>query len=92
MSYRSRFLRSSIVVLVLFSLMPQAAAVRAQDLVATESITGGGSAFVFRNGSKKPQASFGSAYAFLGEAAGGGAKARRTNAQIAAAAKKRRAA
>jgi tetratricopeptide (TPR) repeat protein len=92
MSYRSRFLRSSIVVVVLFSLMPQAAAVRAQDLVATESITGGGSAFVFRNGSKKPQASFGSAYAFLGEAAGGGAKARRTNAQIAAAAKKRRAA
>ena len=54
MAFRSRLLRSSIVFLVMFSLMPQAAAVRAQDLVATESITGGGSAFVFRNGSKKP--------------------------------------
>ena len=91
MVFRSPILRSSIVVAVLFSLMPQATAVRAQDLVATESIGGGGSAFVFRNGSKKPQASFGSAYSFLGEAAGGGANAKRTNAQIAAAAKRRRA-
>lgn len=63
--------------------------VRGQDLAPSESLAGG-SAFVFRNGSKKPQARFASAYAFLGEAAGGGAKAQRTSAQIAAAAKKRR--
>lgn len=74
---------------IVLSMMPQMSIVRAQDLVATDTITGGGSAFVFRGSSKKPQARFAGGYAFLGEGAGS-VKAGRTSAQIAAAAKKRR--
>lgn len=79
---------------LIFSLLPAATMVRGQDMVASESISGGGSAFVFRGSKKAPQARMGIGYASTGEAAGGAGKARsgRTNAQIAAAAKKRKAA
>lgn len=77
---------------VVASLMPQSLVVRAQDLVATESITGGGaSAFVFRESRKKPQPHLAGGSSFLGsdlEHAAAG----RSNASIAAAAKRRRAA
>ena len=79
---------------LIFSLLPAATPVHAQDMIASEGISSGGSAFVFRGSRKQPQAKMGIGYASSGEGAGGAAKARagRTNAQIAAAAKKRKAA
>ncbi|MEP6946271.1 MAG: tetratricopeptide repeat protein [Acidobacteriota bacterium] len=84
-----KFLFAYIVVL---SLMPQTFTLHAQDLVPTNSVSGGSSAFVFRGSRTKPQAHFASGYAFLGEAGGRAASVKRSNTQIAAAAKKRRAA
>ncbi len=85
----SKFILAYVIV---FSLMPQGIYVRAQDLVPTDSVGGGSSAFVFRESRKKPQAHFASANAFLGEGGGRTAAARKSNSQISAAAKKRRAA
>lgn len=90
---RSRLAAKFIAVyLMVFSLMPQAFPVVAQDIVPNDSVGGGSSAFVFRGSRKKPQAHFASGYAFLGEGGGRAASVRRSNALIAAAAKKRRAA
>src|SRR3954470_3653182 len=80
------------------SILPMPKTVPAQDLVATETVSGGSSVFVFRESRKKPQAR--GASAFVGEASGGGsgsgasgkARSSRTNTQIASAASKRRAA
>lgn len=79
---------------LLFAILPSQSRVTAQDFVEGNSLTGGGSAFVFRESRKRPQAGGGIAGASSGEGAGGVAKARRArnNAQIAAAAKKRKAA
>lgn len=76
--------------------------VNAQDLVASEDVGGGSSVFVFRESRKKPQARSASGRLVLGEGIGGGAgagaggggsaraRSARSNAQIAAAAKKKR--
>jgi hypothetical protein len=50
---------------VIASLMPQVFVIRAQDLVASDSVTGGASAFVFRESRKKPQAHLAGGHAFL---------------------------
>ena len=94
--YLSLFLSLS----AFFSILPNQRTVSAQDLVATENVTGGSSVFVFRESRKKPQARGAGGRIGVGEATGGGggagagAKGRssRSNAQIAAAAQKRRAA
>jgi len=62
------------------------------DVVTSESIAGGGSAFVFRSSRKQPQDGMGIGSASSNEGVGGRAKVARSNAQIAAAAKKRKAA
>jgi len=77
-------------------LLPTSNTVNAQDLVATDGLSGGSSVFVFRESRKKPQtkkAIGGSVTLGAGGRAGaGGSRASRSNAEIAAAAKKRRAA
>jgi len=83
-----------------FSALPVGHPVAAQDLVATENVTGGSSVFVFRESRKKPQARGAGGRIGVGEAGGGGggagaggrARSSRANAQLAAAAQKRRAA
>ncbi len=91
-------LKRSIVAVFLYSLvftaLPASRPVAAQDFVESNSLAGGGSAFVFRGSKSRPQAAAGIGYASSGEGAGGAGRARRTrtNAQIAAAAKKRKAA
>ncbi len=83
---------------VFVGLLPFPPAVTAaQDLVATEDVAGGSSVFVFRESRKKPQARSAGGRAILGEGIGGGggvarARSARSNAQIASAAQKRRAA
>ncbi len=72
-----------------FSLLPFPRNVKAQDLVATEDISGGSSVFVFRESRKKPQARSTGAHAAFGF--GGRARGARANSQIASAAQKRRA-
>ena len=76
-----------------FSMLPFTVSVSAQDLVANEEIGGGSSAFVFRGSRKKPQARAAAGYSMFSEAIGGGGPARarstRSNAQIAALAKKK---
>ena len=89
MSRHRKYPSIAFAIAAILSIMPQMFFVNAQELVASDSIAGGSSAFVFRNSSKKPQARFGAAYAFLGEGAAK-AKSGRSAAQIAAAAKKRR--
>src|ERR1043166_1852994 len=71
---------------VLLSILPHPKAVTAQDLVATEDVAGGSSVFVFRESRKKPQAQF-AGRALVASSRVGNA---RSNAQIAAAAQKRR--
>lgn len=66
--------------------------VKAQDLVATEDLSGGSSVFVFRESRKKPHARSGGGSVALGAGGRAGGGGGRSNAQIAAAAKKRRAA
>lgn len=79
---------------LVFTALPASRPIAAQDFVESNSLAGGGSAFVFRGSKSKPQAAAGIGYAASGEGAGGAGRARRTrtNAQIAAAAKKRKAA
>lgn len=84
----TKFILAYVIVL---SLMPQGIYVHAQDLVPTDSVGGGSSAFVFRESRKKPQAHFAVGNAFLGEAGGRKAAVRKSNSQISAAAKRRRA-
>ncbi len=60
------------------------------EVVTSESIAGGGSAFVFRSSRKQPQDGMGVRSAASNEGIGGRAKVARSNAQIAAAAKKRK--
>lgn len=92
MSYLKALLKSVFIFVIVLSMMPQGLAVHAQDLVPTESVGGGGSAFVFREGRKKPQAHLTSGYAFLNQGGGRAGVARRSNAQAMTAAKRRRAA
>ena len=73
----------------LASLLPFPQTARAQDLVSSEDVASGSSVFVFRESRKKPQARSSSGRVAVG---GGRARSLRTNAQIAAAARKRRAA
>ncbi len=78
---------------IFLSLLPFPPKTNAQDLVASEDVAGGSSVFVFRESRKKAQVLSGGGRAILGEGLGGGvARARsvRSNAQIAAAAQKRR--
>lgn len=78
--------------IIAFCLLSQTIVVNGQDLVTTQSVTGGGSAFVFRGSSKAPQAKYAGGYAFLGESrGGGGSTAKKNNTRIASAAAKRRA-
>ena len=90
---QNRFIRFALAMAVACSAALQTLQVRGQDLVASETLSGGGSAFVFREPLKKPQSKMAGGYAFLGRD-GGGSRGRRphVNAQIASAAKKRRAA
>ena len=82
---------SLVIVSMLFVAIPASRPAAAQDLVATDSIASGSSAFVFRESSKKPQAFLaGGGNAFVREGAGGVRANRRTNTQIVSAAKKRR--
>jgi tetratricopeptide (TPR) repeat protein len=71
-----------------FSLLPLPRNVSAQDLVATEDISGGSSVFVFHGSRKKPQARSTGARAAFG--IGGRARGMRVNSQIASATQKRR--
>jgi superkiller protein 3 len=77
------------------SILPCPGTINAQDLVATEDVTGGSSVFVFRESRKKPQAKSAGMRVTLGAGMGGGGGARsrgsRVNTQIMAAAQKRRA-
>lgn len=77
---------------LLFAVLPMAREVHAQDMVESTSLTGGGSAFVFRGSRKSPQSGAGFAYASSGEGArlAGSARRTRTDAQIAAAEKRRK--
>jgi len=82
----SRVFLSFVLVTVMLPFPPTVAA---QDLVASEELSGGSSVFVFRESRKKPQTRAGGGRVSL--AGGGKAKATRSAAQIAAAAQKRRA-
>jgi tetratricopeptide (TPR) repeat protein len=86
MFFARRFVSLLLVSSFLF-IFPAPRAVSAQDLVATEDISGGSSVFVFRESRKKPQARSTSRGAALGF---GRARGVRSNGQIAAAAQKRR--
>lgn len=82
---------SLVVFSMLFMALPASRPVAAQDLVATDGLASGSSAFVFRESSKKPQAFLaGGGNAFVREGGGGARSNRRTNAQIVSAAKKKR--
>ena len=85
--------RIFLVFAVFASMLPLPQAVAAQDLVPSEELAGGASVFVFRESRKKPQARAGGGSVSL--AAGGEVRkpksAAQTSAQIAVAAKKRRA-
>lgn len=73
---------------LLFSDLP----VKANELVPSEDLTGGASAFVFRGSSKRPQAAGASAAAFTvagGSAGSPAARRARINAQLAAARKRK---
>lgn len=94
MHFGRRFIAAIFLYSLVFSAIPASRPVAAQDFVESNSLAGGGSAFVFRGSKSKPQAAAGIGYASSGEGASGAGRARRTrtNAQIAAAAKKRKAA
>ncbi|KXK00022.1 MAG: Tetratricopeptide repeat protein [Acidobacteria bacterium OLB17] len=79
-----------VAVSMLFAIIPAARPVAAQDLVTTDSIASGSSAFVFRESSKRPQSFLAGGGSAFAREAGGVRYNRRTNAQIASAAKKRR--
>ncbi len=89
-----------LLVSIFLSLLPFSQAVNAQDLVASEDVGGGSSVFVFRESRKRPQVRAAAGRLMLGEGIGGGvgsssgasarARSARSNAQIAAAAKKKR--
>ena len=89
MFFARRFVSHLLVVSSLLVTLPAPRAAHAQDLVATEDIAGGSSVFVFRESRKKPQARSSVRGAALGI---GRARGVRSNAQVAAAAQKRRAA
>jgi superkiller protein 3 len=72
-------------------LLPAAPAVRANDLVPSEDITGGASVFVFRGSKKRPQERSASAKSFRprGAVGGGGGRRARVRTQIAASRRRR---
>jgi tetratricopeptide (TPR) repeat protein len=70
------------------SILPCPRGVNAQDLVASEDVAGGSSAFVFRESRKKPQAHFAGVRVVMTSGASG--RSSKSNAQIAAIAQKRR--
>ena len=74
---------------VFLSILPCPRTINAQDLVATEAISGGSSVFVFRESRKKPQARSTGGQAGVG--LNSRARGARANSQIASAAQKRRA-
>lgn len=92
MKRASTFLSFIISFSILISAVPAATPFDGPDMVTSESISGGGSAFVFRDSRKKPQSGIGIGYASSSLGGGGKSRAVRTSAQIAAAAKKRKAA
>ncbi|CAN5326247.1 hypothetical protein BH10ACI2_BH10ACI2_12360 [soil metagenome] len=85
----NRHISFCVVMSIAMSLFPLPLTSNAQDLVSTEDLAGGSSVFVFRESRKKPQSKLAG-----GKFAIGGLKAKvsKGNAQIAAAAQKRRAA
>lgn len=58
MRSRGFAVRSVVILTVASLLLPVAPAVRANDLVPSEDITGGASVFVFRGSKKRPQGAF----------------------------------
>src|SRR5437879_926308 len=88
-----RLIRFTFSIIIIVSAAGQSFFLRAQDLVASESMGGGGSAFVFRESRKQPQARYAGGRVYLGRE-GAASRGRRphVNSQIAAASKKRRAA
>lgn len=70
--------------------MPFSTAVRAQDIIASDEITGGSSVFVFRQSRKKPQERSARAQAFASRGAAGSVSRKRVNAYVAAHARTRR--
>ena len=90
MSNLNRHLRLLLSISLFCSLLPFPQAVKAQDLVATEDLAGGSSVFVFRESRKKAQTKgLGGSVNLSG---GGRGRSAPTNAEIAAAAQKRRSA
>src|SRR5436190_17192241 len=89
MFHASPFISLVVCVAAFLSLLPFPRTVKAQDLVATEDISGGSSVFVFRESRKKPQAHAKGAGATFGVSAR--ARGARANTQIASAAQTRRA-
>ncbi len=85
----SGILRAFFSILIIFAIIPHGVAVRAQDLVPSEDLTGGASVFVFRN-AKKPQEKA-AVKRFIAERGSGRSSGRqRVNVQLAAAARKKR--
>ena len=63
---KNRLIRLVFSIAAICSAGAQGFYVRGQDLVASETLSGGGTAFVFREPIKKPQSKMAGGYAYLG--------------------------
>src|SRR5438105_12280570 len=88
----NRLMRFAFSTAVICSAAVQSFQVSGQDLVASETLSGGGSAFVFREPVKKPQGKMAGGFAYLGGEGSTRGRRPHVNSQIASAAQKRRAA
>jgi hypothetical protein len=83
MTRRNRAIRTFISISLISSTLPFGTAVRAQDIVASDDITGGTSVFVFRESRKKPQERSAAAKAYITRGAAGTAGRKRVNEYVA---------
>ncbi|MEP6848044.1 MAG: tetratricopeptide repeat protein, partial [Acidobacteriota bacterium] len=75
---------------LILSAMPYGTAVRAQDIIASDDISGGSSVFVFRQSRKKPQVRSAHMQAYASRGAAGSVSRRRVNAYVASHTRTRR--
>src|SRR5215813_253309 len=90
MTRTNHTLRFFIIFCLVFSMMPYGSVVRAQDIIASDEISGGSSVFVFRQSRKKPQERSARSQAFAARGAAGHIGRRRVNAYVASHAHKKR--
>src|SRR5215470_15454842 len=83
MTRNARAIRIFVSMSLILSSLPFGTAVRAQDIVASDDITGGTSVFVFRQSSKKPQERSSAARAYMSRGAAGLAGRKRVNEYVA---------